>query len=71
MVIAALDGPHLTAVLREIEGRVQRERPSAEIAAFTKTKTNRAATPTEPSRIGRLFGKFWNQIVKIVTARPC
>jgi hypothetical protein len=33
-----------------------------------KMNTKRAATPTEPNRIGRLLGKFWNQIVKSVTA---
>src|SRR5689334_19037201 len=47
---------------------VQRDRPSADIAAFRKMKTNVAATPTDRMSAGRLLGKFSNQSVKIVTA---
>ena len=45
----------------------QRDRPSEAMAAFAKITTNTTATVTEMMKAGRLFGKFSNQRVKIVT----
>src|SRR5512143_735367 len=45
----------------------QRDRPSAENADFAMMNTSPPATPAEMNRAGRLFGKFSNQRVKIVT----
>jgi hypothetical protein len=45
----------------------QRDRPSEEIADLAKITTKRIATPIEIRSDGRLFGKFSNQRVKIVT----
>ena len=41
--------------------------PSATMADFAKMKMNAAEIAEAASRITKLFGKFWNQIVKIVT----
>ena len=44
--------------------------PSATIADLAKMKMNAAAIADAAIRITKLFGKFWNQIVKIVTREP-
>jgi hypothetical protein len=45
----------------------QRDLPSEAIAALAKITTKITATVTEMMKAGRLFGKFSNQRVKIVT----
>ena len=46
---------------------VQLDRPSAEKADFAMMTMRSVATPADPNSAGRLFGKFSNQSVKIVT----
>ena len=47
---------------------VHRDLPSAENADFAMITMRSIATPSDPNSAGRLFGKFSNQSVKIVTA---
>ena len=68
-VLTAYFGSNVPVYLVTILSKGERSNFSpAEIAAFRKMKTKTAATLREMNNAGRLFGKFSNHRVKIVTA---